>query len=501
MVESSSYGKVLRSSAIMGGALGINYLLGLVRVKVIAVLLGPGGVGILSLYTAAINGIGTVSGLGISSSSVRAIAEASAKGDAVAIARATKTLRFACWGTGLLGWLLAAGLAYPVSDLMFKSRAHAAAIAILGITLLFTAISNGQMALLQGLRRIGDIARANVIGTVANTAIGVAIYIWLGRDGIVPVLIVSAIVSLTVSWRLARRIELAPIAMNWNERWRETRPLVGLGVAFMLSAMLVSALDLLTRTVITRTLGLDAAGNYQAAWSLSGMFAGFVLSAMGTDFYPRLTAVIRDRQNAARLINEQTEIGVLLVLPGLVGTMVFAPLVIQIFYTARFSQSAALLPWFILGIFGRVLSWPMGFIMLAQAASRWFVATETIFAAIQAGLILTLVPRVGIVGAAYAFVAVYVLYTACMLWVSRLLIGFAWSSATFKLLFLSLVLIVSTLATHFLIAGGASLVFGGLSTLLASLLSLHGLAVRLGNESRLGRLVSSVPGGKWFLNL
>lgn len=485
----------------MGGALGINYLLGLVRVKVIAVLLGPEGVGILSLYTSAINGIGTVSGLGINSSSVRAIAEASASGDVAAVARATKTLRFACWGTGLLGWLLAVGLAYPISDLMFKSRAHAVAIAILGITLLFTTISNGQMALLQGLRRIGDIARANVISTMANTSIGVAIYIWLGKDGIVPVLIVSAIVSLTVSWLLARRVELLPNSMSWRERWRGTRPLIGLGLAFMWSAMLVSGIDILTRTVITRNLGLEAAGIYQAAWSLSGMFAGFVLTAMGTEFYPRLTAVIRDKPRAVRLVNEQTEIGILLALPGLIGTQVFAPLAIQVFYTSHFLSAAALLPWFVLGIFGRVLSWPMGYIMVAQAASWWFAATETAFVAIQAGFTLWFVPRFGIVGAAYAFVAMYFLHTASMVWVSKALIGFSWSSAALKLLFWSLALVVSALATQFLIAGSASFALGGLLTLLASLLSLHGLAARLGDENRLARFVSAVPGGKWFLKL
>ena len=37
----NSYGQILKSSSIIGGAQGINYLIGMVRVKLVAVLLGP----------------------------------------------------------------------------------------------------------------------------------------------------------------------------------------------------------------------------------------------------------------------------------------------------------------------------------------------------------------------------------------------------------------------------------------------------------------------------
>ena len=75
-VQSHSYWQILRSSSIMGGAAGLNYLIALVRVKVVAILLGPTGVGLVSLYTSAIGLLGTVSGLGIGSSAVREVTRA-----------------------------------------------------------------------------------------------------------------------------------------------------------------------------------------------------------------------------------------------------------------------------------------------------------------------------------------------------------------------------------------------------------------------------------------
>ncbi|MBK6436672.1 MAG: oligosaccharide flippase family protein [Rhodanobacteraceae bacterium] len=131
--------------------------------------------------------------------------------------------------------------------------------------------------------------------------------------------------------------------MSWRETWHQAADLVGLGVAFMWSSLLTTGVDMFTRSLITREFGLDAAGIYQAAWSLSGMFAAFILQAMGADFYPRLTAVIGDHSAATQAVNEQTEIGILLALPGFLATLAFAPWIIEILYSKEFSSAADLL--------------------------------------------------------------------------------------------------------------------------------------------------------------
>ena len=47
--EQSSHKQILRSSFIIGGASVINILVGLLRMKVVAVLLGPAGVGLIGI--------------------------------------------------------------------------------------------------------------------------------------------------------------------------------------------------------------------------------------------------------------------------------------------------------------------------------------------------------------------------------------------------------------------------------------------------------------------
>ena len=496
----SSYSQVLRASSIIGGANGLNYLVSLVRIKIIAVLLGPAGIGLVSLYTSAIGLVGTASGLGIGSSGVREVALAFSQHDTAAIARTVRILRRACWATGLFGWALAAALAPLISDWMSNSSEHAVTIAILGATVFLGAINGGQTALIQGARRIGDIARASIAVTLLNTVMAIGLYAWLGQRGIVPVLVATAAVSLAVSWWFARRVPVVAVALSWPDTFVGTRRLAGLGIAFMWSGLLTAGLDIATRSLITRELGIDAAGLYQAAWAISGLFASFILSAMGTDFYPRLTSVIHDQHIATRTVNEQTEIGMLLALPGLLGTLAFAPWMMEAFYTKQFLPGAAMLPWFVLGIFGRVVSWPLGFIQLAKGASRWFIATETVFVGLQLGMLLWTLPRFGLVGVAYTFAINYFLYILAMFWVAKALIGFQWSAGVKKLLMLSGLFVFASLGVTLAVPGWAATLSGGVLTLAGTILSLRGLAVRLEPDNALLRVLNSISAGKWLIN-
>ena len=117
---------------------------------------------------------------------------------------------------------------------------------------------------------------------------------------------------------------------------------------------------------MTRQEGVYGAGQFQAATALAMVYVGFVLQAMGTDFYPRLTTVSDDNRKCNQLVNEQAEISILLALPGVLATLALAPWVIQMFYSSKFDKAAEILCWQVAGTFLQVNSWPMGFIILAK---------------------------------------------------------------------------------------------------------------------------------------
>jgi PST family polysaccharide transporter len=495
--KENSYGQILKSSSIIGGAQGLNYLIGMVRTKMVAVLLGPSGMGLVSLYVTAIGLVETVSRFGIDSSGVREVAEAHGSGNAEKIARTVITLRRMCWLTGIFGWLLTAGFSYPLSVWTFGSGERAWAIGILGVTILIGSVSGGQSSIIQGTRRIGDLARINVLGAVAGTLIAIGLYAWLGQRGIVPVIITTATTNLGFSWWFARKIPVVDVSLTWPETFHNSKQLVQLGMAFMYGIFLGALVGLGIRALIVRELGLDAAGIYQAAWGISGMFSGFIIKAMGVDFYPRLTIAVHDNEKINTLVNEQTEIGILLALPGLLGTLAFAPWIMQIFYSSKFIVGSQLLPCFVLGVFLQVISWPYGMILMAKGSKAWMFFCTTEINAVQIVLTIYFIKTSGLVGVAWAFVLFTFIHGLVTLFVAKKISGFMWSRSSLKLIFLSFCIIgceflVNTVRDQFISTTlGAIIAAGG------SLIVLRLLSVRLGVEHRFVKIIMKIPGVKF----
>ena len=67
----SSYRRILKTTSITGGASVINILIGLLRTKVLALMLGPSGVGMVGLYTGLMNTATTIATMGVGTTGTR----------------------------------------------------------------------------------------------------------------------------------------------------------------------------------------------------------------------------------------------------------------------------------------------------------------------------------------------------------------------------------------------------------------------------------------------
>ncbi len=423
----SSYGQILKSSAWIGGSSVLTIGIGVIRTKAMAVMLGPSGFGLMGLYGSIIDLALAAASMGIGSAGVRQIAESVASGDEARIARTVVVLRRTAVVLGILGVALLAMFALPVSKLTFGSEERAGAVALLGLAVFFRLVSSGQGALIQGMRRIHDLAVMGVLGALWGAVISIALVYFFGEQGVAPSLVAGAATGFAISWWYSRRVRIQLPAMTRAEVTQEAFSLLKLGIAFMLSGLLMMGAAYAVRAIILRMDGLEAAGFYSAAWTLGGLYVGIILQAMGADFYPRLVGVSDKNQECNRLVNEQTLVSLLLAGPGVIGTIIFAPLIITFFYSPEFSEAVEVLRWICLGVAMRAITWPMGFVIVAKNRQLLFISAEVAWTLVNISLTWVCVDSFGLTGAGIAFFGSYLFHLVLIYPIVRRLTGFRFS--------------------------------------------------------------------------
>lgn len=497
--QSSLYGSILKSSAMLGSSRVVTMLLGIGRIKVLAILLGPLGVGLFGTYEIIVQTVIYVTGLGVWASGVRQVAQARGTKDTTKIAKTVLTLRRLSWVLGILGSVTLAIFCLPISRLTFKTDDYAFGLLLLSPFILMRSLSFAETAFIQGMQRISTLAFFNVIAAGIGAVTVIVLVALLGEHGIVPSLMATAAITLLVVRWFARRIEIPKFTETWKKSIEESGIFIRLGIALTGTLLVSNLVTYATRTLIARNLGLEAVGIYLCAFSLSGKFIGFILDAMRMDLYPRLSAVADDNEALNRLINQQTEIVLLIAMPGLLATMTLAPWLIRLFYSEAFMGATMLLHWFIFGCLFRVIWAPMGYLRLVKGKGLLYFLSEAFINGIHLILIYILLKRFSIIGVAYAYSIFNILYTLMLVVISKRLSSFRWTNKTATLLFGFVILTVIALLASRYIGEWKTAIMGSLMTAVVSIFCLAQLADRLGPNHRITRIAHKIPGLNRFI--
>ncbi len=426
----SSYKQIVKSTGIFGGTQLVNILLGVIRNKIIAVLLGASGVGLMGIYQSIIDMVRSVGGLGMETTGVKEIASANAEGNSQKIAYTVYYVHRLIQYTALTSSLVCLVFCYPISLWAFGDSSHSIYIASLSLVVLLSTLSQGQMVIFQGLRQIRTMAKVLVVGNFLSLISTIPFYFLWGINGIIPAFIVAAGIYYLLSLRyyipLEKSLEPLPKKPNFSEVLRKGNSMFHLGVYLVVSSVLSTVVMFLIRIFFTQRLGVESAGLFQAVWMITNIYLMLILKSMGTDFYPRLSGVAANQKAAVKLINEQTLISLLVGTPIIVGMLLFGFLVLILLYSSKFLSAESLLQWQILGTFFKVLSWPMAFILLALNKGKHYLVSEFSFFAIFYGSNYLLFPYFGLNSAGISYFISYIFYLLIIYYFSIRLIRFHW---------------------------------------------------------------------------
>jgi len=438
--EKSSYRQIMKATSIFGGVQVFNIIISVIRSKFVAVLLGPAGMGIAGLLNSTIGFIGSVTNLGLNTSAVKNIAAANTSGDIERVSMVASVLKRLVWGTGILGTMVTLVLSPWLSELTFGNKEYTAAFAWVSVTLLFTQISNGQLVILQGMRRLQFLALANLAGTIAGLFISVPIYFIWGIDGIVPAIILSALASMLFSLLYASKLKILPAKVTKADLSSEGGDMIKMGFILSVNGLIAVGASYIVRIFISRVGGVEQVGLYNAGFAIINTYVGMVFTAMVTDYFPRLSGIASDNAKAKNIINQQAEIALLILAPILTVFLIFVNFIVILFYSSKFVLVDNMIHWAALGIFFKAASWPIAYVFVAKGHTRLYFYSEMTANLYMLAFNILGYLWGGLEGLGISFLTGYFVYLVQVFLLARIKYDFKFDKAFQKIFFLQFML-------------------------------------------------------------
>lgn len=408
--ESRTYRSIFKNTSLFGGVQVLNILISVIRSKIIAVLLGPAGVGVQGLFTTATDLIKNITSFGLSTSAVKNIAEAYSTNNNIRLRKVVTSFRKLVWVTGLLGMTTTIVLSPLLSHVSFGNSHYVVSFIFLSIILLFDQLASGQLSLLQGTHRLKELAKASVYGSVIGLVITIPLYYYFRMDGIVPVLVLGSFVSLLVSWLLTRKVDIEKIKISYKEVFSEGKSMIVMGFVMSIGILVTFISSYVLRGCIRYWGGIESVGIFTAGFALVNQYTGLVFRAMGTDYYPRLAAVNTDNMRCQDLINKQGEIGVLVLAPLIMLFIVFIPQLTLLLYSEKFLD----IRWYVVfacsGMLFKMSSWSISYVFIAKGEAKLFLINEITAGLYGIGLNLLAYYFYGMLGLGVSFAITFVVY-------------------------------------------------------------------------------------------
>lgn len=399
----NSYRSIAKSNTLFGSVQLFNILIGIVRSKLVATLLGPAGMGMIGLFNSTIDLIKSVSNMGLQTSAVRDVSLASEAGDISQVASVNKVLLRMVWFTGVIGTLLMLALSPQLSEFSFGSRQYTFHIRVLSVVILLSQLTVGRAVLLQGLRKLKSLAFSNVVGSLLGLICTVPLYYFYGESGIVPALIINALILYLTALFLTRRLHLQATPMTWKESFAKGRDMMKMGFLINLTGLMDVSVVYIIKNVIQAWGTVVEVGLYTAGFAIVQSYVGLVFNAISTDYYPRLIAASVDKERSIDMVNKQFELMILMLTPFVLLFIICSKLSLYVLYSSDFLGIHLMIGWIAYGMIFRAYCWCPGFMYLAKNDSKLYLIIYIFTVIVNLAVYIGFYYWIGLVGVGIGF--------------------------------------------------------------------------------------------------
>lgn len=363
------------------GSIG-RLLLAAAAMKIVAVILGPSGVGFLSILRQTVDVSNNLGTLGGSNALVQGLA--SRKGQVRDEYLVTTFWIFVMGALSIVGVLL---IFAPWITLWLFDRNDGQTTNLvrwLALPVALTVVSSYLNGVLNGFRAIGLMALLQILGaaTMALLAYPVSRLVEIGYPiAFIVMLSAPPVVGVALGVSSALRAGwLAPLLHGLRIRLHSDalRHFFSIAGTLVITGLISMGTILLVRSLTVHYAGLAGAGIFGAAWSVSVTYTMLILESFGTYYLPTLSQT-SDPLARILLMQRMVRLTTLLMMPLVTGMIVLKPLAVELLYSSEFTPSLEIIRWMLIGDYFAVVAWVFALPMIAYADMRAFFWGELLW--------------------------------------------------------------------------------------------------------------------------
>jgi O-antigen/teichoic acid export membrane protein len=407
--------KALRPLLVLGSASTVTIILGVLTNKYYALQLGPEGLGMIGLFQSFLQLYTLFGGMGISTGIVRSIA-GFVNSDNQAQIRAYKTAMWQLFGISALIILTISLILHEfILKLLIPDQNVYTLFSIVGVSIISIA-SGMQLGFINAHHRTSTLAKIAILSQIAGSVIGILV-VWIWSSAAIPFIMVTGpVVSLLLANLYAPR---ATQGVSSPEDVKLARlKLLNFGVPYLGSSIVGTGVLVILPFVVNHQLQERDVGYYRAASLLSTGYLGGLVTALSQDYFPRISAIQREKESLIKIVNEQLTILLVCATPLIAMVMLFLPAFIRLVFTDTFAPAIDILRWQLLGDIFKIIGWVFAFLILAVAPAHSYLIIE----GIGGGLILLFsifgISIFGLQGIGIAYLVSYFLYACITVYLS-----------------------------------------------------------------------------------
>ncbi len=408
--EKKQYRQAFKATSLFGGVQFVQIVISALKSKVIALFLGPSGMGVYNLLRNTVEVTGKISGFGLSASSVKFISEEFMDGDEQKAYKLIQVLQNLLWITGSIGALILAFSAPFVSRLLFDSGVYTYSIIWLSLAVLFNQLADGRISILQSLRKLQYLAKANLWGSLWGLILTAPVFYFLKDEGVVPAILIAAVLNLFLSNYFLRKSKIPKKNISKKASLKEGVDMIKLGLALSFSSLISALTAYLLQLYINDLGGVAQVGLYSTGFLILDRYGGLIFSAMAKDFYPRLAGISNYRSRIRHTVEHQAFIALLMITPFVVLFLALAPQFIQLLLSSEFKTIKTMVSWGMLGLILKATSWSMAYIIIAKGDTKLYIKTNISFRLLELAANILGYYLGGLVGLGISFLAYQFVY-------------------------------------------------------------------------------------------